>query len=227
MRACDRTWNPIIPRAERRKKIKGRNGHVRRPRRKAEDTRAEILDMAERVFTERGIAGSSIAHVAQALGMSPANVFKHFHSKVALADAICQRSIENMAAQLQALNVEEPAPDRLRSVAHQLMAMHLAAFKTAPYMIEMLLILSETEMASGARYGEMIEGLFAGLIRHGIESNIYYCRDIPARSRAVAAAFVTILHPVFLVRTPMEELEMRCDEIVELVNIALQNPLAK
>lgn len=200
---------------------------MRRPRKKAEDTKAEILDMAERLFTERGISGCSIAHVAQALGMSPANVFKHFHSKVSLADAICERSIEKMSAQLQDLQVDAPAPDRLRIVAHRLMELHLASFKTAPFIVEMLLFLSETEMESGNRYSQMIDNLFADLIRHGVESNVYYCRDIPARSRAVAAAFVTTLHPIFLARTPLDELRIRCDEIIELVNIALQNPLAK
>lgn len=200
---------------------------MRRPRRKAEDTKAEILDMAERLFTEHGISGCSIAHVAQALGMSPANVFKHFHTKVCLADAICERSIDKMAAQLQSLHVDEPAPERLRIVAHQLMELHLASFETAPFMIEMLLILSETEMESGERYSQMIENLFADLIRHGVQSGIYFCKDIESRSRAVAAAFVTVLHPIFLSRRPRHELRMRCDEIVELVNIALQNPLAK
>lgn len=183
--------------------------------------------MAERLFTEHGISGCSIAHVAQALGMSPANVFKHFHSKVSLADAICERSIDKMSAQLQALHVDAPAPERLRIVAHQLMDLHLASFQTAPFMIEMLLILSETEMESGERYAQMLENLFAELITHGIQSGVYYCSDLKSRSRAVAAAFVTTLHPIFLARRPLDDLRTRCDEIVELVNIALQNPLAK
>ena len=61
---------------------------ARRPRRKAEETRADILSMAEMLFRQRGYVAVSIADIATALGMSPANIFKHFHSKTALVDAI-------------------------------------------------------------------------------------------------------------------------------------------
>ena len=63
---------------------------ARRPRRKAEETREDILSMAELLFRQRGFVAVSIADIAAALGMSPANVFKHFRSKAALVDAIAE-----------------------------------------------------------------------------------------------------------------------------------------
>ncbi|MFD1747136.1 TetR family transcriptional regulator [Rhizobium helianthi] len=200
---------------------------MRRPRRKAEDTRAEILDTAELLFARNGISGCSIAHIAQALGMSPANVFKHFHSKISLADAICDRHIVKMVDRLKAVETEAPAPERLGVVVRQLMNIHLEAMREAPFMFEMILMLAETKIASGRHYEQMLQSLFCDLIRHGVESGVYYCSDPIRRGRAVAAAFACVLHPVFLVNEPPEELQARCDETVELVNIALQNPLAK
>ncbi|SIR20947.1 transcriptional regulator, TetR family [Rhizobium sp. RU35A] len=200
---------------------------ARRPRRKAEDTRAEILATAERLFRENGVAGSSVAHIAQALSMSPANVFKHFHSKAALTDAICDSKIDVMIARLQALEVDAPAPERLGIIAHRLMEAHLASLHDTPYILEMLYLLSKSDLKSGMRYKMMLEDLFLDIIRHGMDSSIYHSTDPQRAACAAASAFASVLHPIFLANAPEEELTHRCDDLIWLVNAALQNPLVK
>lgn len=199
----------------------------RRPRRKAEDTRQEILATAEHLFGERGIAHCSIAHVAQALSMSPANVFKHFHSKIALVDAICQHKIDSMISQIQTLNMDAPAPHRLQMVARRLMKAHIASLQDSPYMLEMVFLLSGQDLPSGDRYKTMIDELFLSVIRDGVDAGIYHCDDPVEMSRTVAAAFAAVLHPVFLAKQPFDDLDRQCRNIVNLVNAALQNPLVK
>lgn len=200
---------------------------ARRPRRKAEDTRAEILATAERLFRENGVAGSSVAHIAQALSMSPANVFKHFHSKAALTDAICETKIDAMIRRIQALEVDAPAPQRLGLIAHRLMEAHKASLQDTPYMLEMLYLLSKADLKSGLRYKAMLEDLFLSVIHEGMERGVYGTPDPPRMARAAAVAFVSVLHPVFLAHAAPEELAQRCDDISWLVNAALQNPLVK
>ena len=200
---------------------------MRRPRRRAEDTRAEILDTAETLFRTHGVSGCSIAHIAQALSMSPANVFKHFHSKVALADAICERHICSMSERVEALDLEGPAPDRLKTLAFGLMDLHMEAIAENHFMVEMIFYLSKTEIESGKHYEKMIETLFSDLIRHGVEAGIYHTSDPERSGRVAAAAFASVLHPVFLTRSARTEIAAQCGELVDLVNAALQNPLAK
>lgn len=200
---------------------------ARRPRRKAEDTREEILSTAEQLFGERGIAHCSIAHVAQALAMSPANVFKHFHSKIALVDAICQRKIDTMIRQIQTLNMDAPAPHRLQMAARRLMMAHVASLQDSPYMLEMVFVLSGQDLPSAERYKAMVEDLFLSVIRDGVETGIYHCDNPVEMSRTLAATFATVLHPVFLAKQPLEDLDRQCGNIAALVNAALQNPLVK
>lgn len=199
----------------------------RRPRRKAEDTREEILTIAEQLFGERGIAHCSIAHVAQALSMSPANVFKHFHSKLALVDAVCQRKIDAMITRIQTLQMDAPAPHRLEMVARRLMLAHLASLQDSPYMLEMVLVLSEQDLPSAERYKAMLEDLFRSVIQDGVTEGVYRCEDPAEMSRTVAAAFASVLHPVFIAKQSRTELEGQCGNIAKLVNAALQNPLVK
>lgn len=200
---------------------------MRKPRRKAEETREDILATAEALFRERGIAKCSIADVAHALHMSPANVFKHFHSKAALADAICDRHISRMIGRFGTLDEPAPAPERLAIVVRKLMEAHLQDIRENPFLFEMIFLMSEADLPSGRHYKVLIETLFAELIRQGIESGAYKCADPDAVSRHVAAAFAGVLHPVILAKSAEAELYDRCEGLTKLVNAALQNPLVK
>lgn len=182
---------------------------------------------AEALFRQRGIAGSSVAEIAHNLGMSPSNVFKHFHSKTALVDAICDRHLSRMIERFTTLDDPAPAPDRLSLVACNLMEAHLQDIRENPFFLEMIVVMSDNDLTSGRRYRELIEDLFADLILQGVEAGIYHCDDCVAASRYVAATFAGVLHPVFLVRMEESELRDRCAGIAKLVNAALQNPLAK
>ena len=200
---------------------------MRRPRRKAEETREDILATAETLFRKQGIAKSSIADIAQQLGMSPANVFKHFHTKGALVDAICDRHVRRMVDRFGSFDDPAPAPERLPLVVCKLMEAHLQDIRENPFFLELIFLMPKTDLASGQRYRDLIEELFRDVIRAGIESGVYRCDNLDAVTRHVSAAFASVLHPVFLAEATEEELKARCAGIAGLVNAALQSPLAK
>ncbi len=200
---------------------------MRKPRRKAEETREDILTTADALFRERGIAKSSIADIAHELGMSPANVFKHFHSKTALVDAICDRHITHMIGRFDTLDTDAPPPEKLGIVVRRLMQAHLQDIRDNPFFLEMVFLVAKTEMESGFHYRQLIEELFFTLVRDGVEAGIYHCADCRATSRHVAASFASVLHPVFLANETQEDLDERLAGIVALINAALQSPLAK
>lgn len=200
---------------------------MRRPRRKAEETREDILRTAETLFRERGIAGCSIADIAQALAMSPANIFKHFHSKPVLVDAICERHIRHLVDRLATLDEQAAAPVRMARVARNIMEAHLQDIRENPHLFEMILMVSKANLPSAMVYRDRIENLFADLIAQGMADGTYHCKNACAASQRASAAFASILHPVLLANADLAELHERCDGLAELVNAALQNPFAK
>ncbi len=200
---------------------------MRKPRRKAEETREDILRTADALFRERGIAKSSIADIAQELGMSPANVFKHFHSKTVLVDAICDRHITHMIGRFDTVDTPAPAPEKLGIVVRRLMQAHLQDISENPFFLEMIFLVTKTELESGFHYRHLIEELFFNLIKDGVEADVYHCSDCRSVSRHVAASFASVLHPVFLAHQTEAELDERLNGIVALINAALQSPLAK
>ena len=65
---------------------------ARRTKEAAAITREQLLDAAERVFRERGVAGSSLAQVAAEAGVTRGAVYWHFRDKSDLYAAMCERA---------------------------------------------------------------------------------------------------------------------------------------
>lgn len=81
------------------------DGHRRRY-----DT-ASLLDVAVRVFTERGYDGTSMGDLAHASGLSKSSLYHHFESKEQLLRAALDRAVEPLFAV-----VEEPAARSGRAI---------------------------------------------------------------------------------------------------------------
>lgn len=62
-------------------------------RRRAEETRAAVLDAALRLFLANGYAGTAIADVAAAAGVSVETVYKRFRGKAGLVRALRERAL--------------------------------------------------------------------------------------------------------------------------------------
>lgn len=64
---------------------------VRRTKAEALVTRAQLLDAAELVFSEKGVTNTSLQEVADAAGVSRGALYHHFKNKVDLTDALLDR----------------------------------------------------------------------------------------------------------------------------------------
>jgi TetR/AcrR family acrAB operon transcriptional repressor len=66
---------------------------ARRTKEEALETRSRILDAAERVFNERGVANSSLEEIASAAKVTRGAVYWHFKDKAELFDAMMERVV--------------------------------------------------------------------------------------------------------------------------------------
>jgi TetR/AcrR family acrAB operon transcriptional repressor len=64
----------------------------RRTKKEALETRNRILDAAEKVFGEYGVASTSLADVAHAANMTRGAIYWHFKNKSDLFESVCVRS---------------------------------------------------------------------------------------------------------------------------------------
>ena len=61
------------------------------------DTKTRILDMALKLFNERGAANVTTNHIAEALNMSPGNLYYHFRNKAEIVRGLFARIMEAWA----------------------------------------------------------------------------------------------------------------------------------
>jgi len=70
-----------------------RNRMARRTRQEALETRSRILDAAERVFHEKGVANGSLEEIAATAEVTRGAIYWHFKDKAELFDAMMQRVV--------------------------------------------------------------------------------------------------------------------------------------
>ena len=84
---------------------------ARHTKTEAAATREALLDAAERVFRERGVAHTSLAEVAAAARVTRGAVYWHFRDKADLFEALCERvqlPMEAMLANADEIRQKDP-----------------------------------------------------------------------------------------------------------------------
>jgi AcrR family transcriptional regulator len=102
--------------------------------RPGEDTRERILDCAEVLFAERGLAGTAVRDIAREAGLTPASLYNHFDGKQALYEAVLARGVLPLLELLRSLSaggLDDGADDTLGAI----MA-HLARHPRLPRLIQ-------------------------------------------------------------------------------------------
>jgi AcrR family transcriptional regulator len=88
-------------------------------------TRDRILDTAEALFAERGLAGTPVRDIAAAIGLTAASLYNHFAGKEALYAAVLERGLRPLIEVLEDLAGRERERDALDATLGRAMA-HLA-----------------------------------------------------------------------------------------------------
>jgi len=73
-------------------------------------TRDRILDAAEELFAERGLAGTAVRDIAAAVGLTAASLYNHFSGKQSLYEAVLDRGVRPLVELMHSLperSVEE------------------------------------------------------------------------------------------------------------------------
>lgn len=80
---------------------------ARRTKEEAAATRDSILDAAEKLFVEQGVSRTTLQHIATAAGVTRGAIYWHFDDKGALFNAMMERAILPLEAEMQLLDQVE------------------------------------------------------------------------------------------------------------------------
>ena len=163
------------------------------------ETRARIVTAAEQHFRDIGYQKTTVADIARALRMSPANIYRFFESKKAINEAVVEGLIAELEAVVLAIAQEDrPAPDRLADV---LLAMHrrsAALFRDNPCMHEMIEAAMQESWSVCQHHIARIGAVLARVIADGIAAGAFAPTDPERAARCVHAAVLRFCHPILV-----------------------------
>lgn len=91
---------------------------VRRTKEQAEATREQLLDAAEALFCNTGVASTTLDLIARAAGVTRGAVYWHFKNKAEIFEAVCDRATSPMETMLDTL-ARDPGDDPLGALERQ------------------------------------------------------------------------------------------------------------
>jgi AcrR family transcriptional regulator len=165
-------------------------------------TRCVILATAERLFREIGYRKTTVADIAKALRMSSANVYRFFESKKAINEAVAERLMAEMEADLSAIAARSsvPAAARFREFVRALNRHSTERFTTERRMHEMVEVAMTESWEVVHRHIARIDDMLCRLVADGARSGEFQVQDPMVAARCVHAAIIRFCHPALIVQ---------------------------
>jgi AcrR family transcriptional regulator len=166
---------------------------------KPEDTRARIMDTADALFRRLGYAKTAVADIAAELGMSPANVYRFFPSKIAIVQAICQRCLNELEQKVWTVaRSRAPAGQRLEKLVLEILAYHKENLLVDQKVNDIVMVAMEENWDSIMAHKEVQRTAVELILRDGIESGEFEPVDPRETSAVIMRSFVSFCHPVLI-----------------------------
>lgn len=181
----------------------------------AEQNRERIIDVAAKLFRERGFDGIGVADLMKSAGLTHGGFYRHFASKEDLMEQACTRALEDSLAALQQV-AERDGENGLSTIASTYLS---PEHRNRPGEGCILAALG----AESARHGSKLRSTFTQGARTVID---LLTQLVPGKSKRVKreralAAYASMLGAVVLARA-VDDAELS-DEILQsvLASIAL------
>ncbi|TIS53057.1 MAG: TetR/AcrR family transcriptional regulator [Mesorhizobium sp.] len=178
-----------------------------------------ILDCAERLFRHYGYGKTNVADIARELGMSPANIYRFFASKVEIHQAVCGASYA-MAYEISRLPIS--AEERLRRYVHAQYKMTLEVMLDDQKVHEMVIVALERDWGVIDKHVDRIHDLLADVIRDGIEAGEFRKQDPVIASRCFGASTVILCHPQMVAQCLAKTNRAMPDDLIDYAIRALK-----
>lgn len=163
---------------------------------KDSDTKCRIIAAAEKLFRDIGYQKTTVADIARALTMSPANVYRFFHSKREINETVALRLIGEVEAACDEI-VSGPgsAETRLRAVIRAVHEMSARRYVDDVKIHEMVRAALTESWPIIEGYIARMNDRVAGLIADGVASGEFRDVDPAMTAACLNAASLRFTHP--------------------------------
>jgi len=186
--------------------------------------REQILVTAERLFREIGYQKTTVADIAKALRMSPANVYRFFDSKKSINAGVARRLMSEVEDASQVIaKRRRGASERLRELLETLHRMNSNRFVGDSKMHEMVAVAMEENWDVCKSHIECIIGIIAAVISDGVVSGEFHTSDVGVAALCTLTAVVRFVHPQ-LIAEFADKPSPTLDQMIDFVIAGLSAP---
>jgi AcrR family transcriptional regulator len=193
-------------------------------RRTPEETRSCILAVAWDLFRQLGTR-TTVADIADKMGMSSANVYRFFPSKQALNEAVCEGVLgELLQAARRALDAPGTASERIAAMLltlHRMMRDQMTDHERAHEIVQ---IACDENWSPIIDYLHKCAAMLADAIAEGQATGEFGPGDPKELGWRTLQACVIIQNPTMIAQCPTIRPETRPEHAVDFVLRALANP---
>ena len=162
-------------------------------RRNSAETRATILQAAERIFAEAGLAGARTDAIAAASGVNKAMLYYYFKSKDGLYRAVLEANVEEFHRRAEEVLA---GPGSAGAVVLRYLGHHFDFISTRPYYARLF---QRLMMAGDRSMERIVKAHFVPLFRrlvelieHGVQSGEF--RPMDARHTAISLVGLLVFY---------------------------------
>jgi AcrR family transcriptional regulator len=179
---------------------------------KPDDTRERIMETADALFRRLGYAKTAVADIASELGMSPANIYRFFPSKIAIVQAMCQRCLVELEEKAWAVaRAKGPASQRLERLELDILAYHKENLLEDQKVSDIVEVAMEENWAAILAHREKIRTVVELILRDGIEAGEFEPFDPRETSALIMKAYVGFCHPIMIAQALKEGLDLETE----------------
>ncbi len=178
-----------------------------------------IVEAATGRFTHYGYGKTTVAEIAEDLGISPAYIYKFFDSKRAICEAVAGETLQRIDDALWSVaRSNRSATERLRDIYRVILKESVARFFQERKLHDMVVEAVQSDWGAIQRHKQTIGEVARHVLREGRQSG-EFDRSMD-EDRLVDALWTTLVpfaHPKVLEQTIHTDLEARADVVADLV----------
>lgn len=188
-----------------------------------EQTRQRILAKADELVRHFGLAKTTVADIAAALGMSPANIYKSFPSKDAIIEAVAEQALAELKRTIDAAITS--APGALASVD----SLALAVFRWQnqyirhePQMFQLLFTANVEHWNCVRDFKKFLLQKVTEIIEAGTKSDEFHISEVGATARVLVDCLAVVIEPTASPDPDNKLTEKRVHALVSFLGRALR-----
>jgi AcrR family transcriptional regulator len=162
-----------------------------------ESTQSRILTVSAEHLRRLGATRLRVTAIAEELGMTHANVYRYYPSKLALADAVIAHWLKTVEVSLlETSGAPDPADDKLERMLNQLAHGYRMKLEQDPKLFDVFADAADKDRVIARRHRTRVRELLERVLEEGINSHIFAQIE---RAKIVAFVFdaaYRFIHPV-------------------------------